>query len=93
MAFADEVIELKPNVELKNQVIEGSNTYKYYKIKIEGSSDGGLKDDSTSITIKTSRREEHPWSNPDVYISKDSQEPNQSLHQIGKRGILCQNQS
>jgi hypothetical protein len=78
-----EQIELINNKELKNQTIETATDYKYYKFKI----DSGFSGDK-DITIKTGLREEHPWSNPDIYIARDAKYPNASHSQIGK---LAQN--
>lgn len=71
--------EPKSNKELKKEVIKEANAYKYYKFKV----DDGFKGDR-DITIKTSLTEEHPWSNPDIYLAKDSTQPNSTHFQIGE---------
>jgi hypothetical protein len=72
--------ELAKAVELKNEQINKIGDYKYYKFTVES----GFKKDM-DITIKTALTEEHPWANPNIYLSKTEHFPNAtSSHQIGK---------
>lgn len=70
--------ELAAGQELKKEKIEGEGIYKFYKFQVED----GFKGDK-DITIKTALTEEHPWSNPDIYLAKESKTPNITQHQIG----------
>lgn len=80
---AQDITELKDGKELKNESISNIGAYKYYKFIV----DKNFKGDR-DVTIKTALTEEHPWANPDIYLAKDSKQPNATHFQIGRNNYI-----